>query len=110
MHNRDEEDDIFEQDTEEWMEKKRAERIRELKAELADAKTVAKIECLNVLLKWGRKYRMAIRDEGASDGEQDVVVIFNARIRELIEELQQKDGAPSPTPFPTPIKKDAETL
>lgn len=37
MFSRDEEDDIFEKDTEEWMEKKQAERIRELKAELADA-------------------------------------------------------------------------
>lgn len=37
MHYANEEDDIFEQDTEEWMEKKRAERIRELKAELAEA-------------------------------------------------------------------------
>ena len=37
MHSANDEDDIFEQDTEEWMEKKRAERIRELKAELAEA-------------------------------------------------------------------------
>lgn len=37
MHYANEEDDIFEQDTEEWMEKKRAERIRELKAELLEA-------------------------------------------------------------------------
>jgi hypothetical protein len=37
MFSRDDEDDIFEEDTEQWMEKKRAERIRELKAELAAA-------------------------------------------------------------------------
>ena len=37
MHYANDEDDIFEQDTEEWMEKKRAERIRELEAELAEA-------------------------------------------------------------------------
>lgn len=36
MTSRDEEDDIFEQDTEEWMEKKRAEHIKELKSELTE--------------------------------------------------------------------------
>ena len=38
MHYANDEDDIFEEDTERWMEKKRAERIRELKAELAEAR------------------------------------------------------------------------
>ena len=35
MHNANDEDDVFEEDTEKWMEKKRAEHIRELRAELA---------------------------------------------------------------------------
>lgn len=94
MHYANDEDDIFEEDTERWMEKKRAERIRELKRELAQAKTVAKIECLNAVRDWGGKYRMALRDEGATDGEQDVIVIFCAKIREMIEELEQKAPAP----------------
>lgn len=67
MHYANDEDDIFEEDTERWMEKKRAERIRELKAELAEARDLTRrqAESLRIMVYEDSVVRNKALDEAA---------------------------------------------